>query len=173
MLKHVFTDRFGYRYYELQETSQLNYARSIAAETAARQADYCMTRETLLDMIRQMKTHANEGDITKLFYMLQEMEERTHYAAEEETLYRLASVYYFEELEDVNVYNTLQQEEKINRWRRDPKASAFFLSKAFGLIRSLENISEQDILTYLATVKRKNEAMRRVYSGPSSDTSTK
>lgn len=160
-LEHVYTDKFGNRYYQLKEISQISYRRSIAAEIATRQAEFNLTKDDMKKIIASMKTMANEGNIVDMFALLSEVEQRMDYAGEEETLLHLASVYFFNETEDIDEYLVPEQTAKIDLWRQDPHAKTFFLHRAFERTRAYTNISDSDIQLSLMIAR---EGQRKLQS---------
>jgi hypothetical protein len=102
-----------------------------------------------------MRELGNKGEIVKMFGILDELEQRVEYGAEEETLMLLASVFFFDEYEDINDYVLGEQMRKMEIWKQDERAKNFFLLKAFHQTKNSINISEQDIARYLRVGKEK------------------
>lgn len=148
-LVHVYTDKFGNKYYTLEFIEQINYKRSVVAEQAVRQAEFCLTADDLLSIFNKMEDYGNQGDIVNLFNLIIECKNRLNYAGEEETLLALASVYFFKEGENVDVYNIQEQNKKIETWKKDDEAKVFFLAQAFKRTRTYFNISEEHIMNCL------------------------
>lgn len=166
-VKEVFVDSSGVQYYELVHITQMSHARAVAAEIATRHVELTLTKEALHKLIDKMREYANSGDITSLFSLINEMEVRLDYAGEEETLLGLASVYFFEKGEDLDVYAQSWQQRKIERWKKDPKAKDFFLCEAYKRTKGLTNTSEDAILNSLQEMKRISPMIRSILASTS------
>ena len=147
-LKHIYTDSSGIRYYELEDMTRMAWRRAVAGEIQSRQSEYCLTREDLKKIIEKMKAHANKGEFTEVFILLGEIEQRLEFAGEEETLLGLASVYFFEEMEDVADFDQIVANRKIERWRNDSSAKSFFLRRAFERTKIYMLMLEADMPDY-------------------------
>jgi hypothetical protein len=154
-LEHIYTDKFGNKYFQLMSIEQMSQQRAYYTEIAAIKAEMCVTKETLLIALREMRELGNKGEIVKMFGILDELEQRVEYGAEEETLMLLASVFFFDEYEDINDYVLGEQMRKMEIWKQDERAKNFFLLKAFHQTKNSINISEQDIARYLRVGKEK------------------
>lgn len=161
-LREVYKDAAGNRFYELEYPEQVSYRRSIVAEQAARQAEFCLTRDDMLTIFNKMEEYCNAGNITQVFHLIIEMKERLLYAGEEETLLNLASVYFFLEGENIEEYAIAWQMKKIAMWKNDDSARCFFLSRALERTRNYMSISETSILNYLTEALHGNPKTDRL-----------
>lgn len=163
-LKHVYTDKFGNRYYELEDIREISYSRSIAAEVASRQADYNLTKDDLLKIIYQIMSYINANSIVEASALLNELKERAQFAGEVETLLHLASVYFLIEGEDIDNYLQYEQDKKINLWREDGAAMSFFLNGAFQRTKNYTVIFGTDITPYLKVAERSQKNLNQILS---------
>jgi len=161
-LRHIYTDVFGNRYYELLDVTRMSWRRAVAGEIQSRQAEYCLTRDSLKKIIEKMKEHANKGEFTEVFALLVEIEQRMEFAGEEETLLGLASVYFFMEGERVDDFNQVVANEKIELWKKDPEAKSFFLKRAFERTKVYMLMLEADMPDYSFQVARNQKKIDEV-----------
>jgi len=112
-----------------------------------------------------MKKAANKGDIVELFRILGEMEFRTGFLGEEETLIELALCYYVLEDEDETSLDSVSRQKKIDIFKTDEDARAFFLRGAFSHTIKYSDMSEEDILEYLRMNGPEKERLDRLTRG--------
>lgn len=165
--EHIYTDMFGYNYYVLIDASQMNYSRSIQAEAAITQAEYNITRDSLIKVIGEMKDFANKGEIVSLFALLEELEFRCAVAGEEDTLLNLSSVYVFREDENIDGYYPAFQADKISTWRKSDESRSFFLSLGYNITQTSNGISEIDIMNSLKVLTENESRISRILGKPS------
>ncbi len=158
-LVHVYTgkDEAGkvMKWYSFANPLKLPARRMLAAEAAMKQAEMNIDRDSLLEFISAMEDAGNSGKITVMFAHLKNLEQRINFAAEEETLINLASVYFLIEGEDPLVINDNTQERKRAMIRSSEDAKAFFLTSAFRLTNEYSDMPDSDILSYLSTVRQR------------------
>lgn len=83
--------------------------------------------------------------------LLSHMKHLTELAFEPDTMYRLASVIYFDDTEDLRTWDKKHNEEKITAWKENGTLD-FFYSKPFSELTGLNGISETAIRDYLDKV---------------------
>jgi len=160
-LKQIFTDSRGVNWYEYENPLTMPAKRAIAAEVATRFASMNLTKETLKQLIEQMKQRANSGNIVELFSILNEIEFRLDFLGEESTLIELAACYFIEDGEDETEFNEVTRKNKIDLFKSNPDLFNFFVQRAFELTINYSNISETDILDYLNRNALHNEKLLR------------
>lgn len=147
--QEIYTDIEGGKWYAFTNPVIMPAMRTISAEAAGKAADLCMTPELFAKMIQEAKEYASQGSIVEAFAVLDKMQRRTEWAAEEATLLNLSAVYFLREGEDPEVPSEYYTKEKHRIWSIDGKCRAFFLIAAFRLTNKYGEISERDILQYL------------------------
>jgi hypothetical protein len=163
LLKEIYRDKEGRPWYEYANPLTLPAKRAIAAEVASRYADLNLTRKNLLLIISEMKKKANEGNIVEVFNLLSEIEYRTNFLAEEETLTELSLVYFVAgEEEDETNFSDIDRNRKVEIFKRDPEAKDFFLRKAWQYTIRYSDTSDVDILAYLKENLRDVERLSRL-----------
>jgi len=161
-MSQVYIDKFGNRWFEYSNPLDLPAKRAISAEVATRFADLNLTRSVFLFLVGEMKKAANKGDIVELFRILGEMEFRTGFLGEEETLIELALCYYVLEDEDETSLDSVSRQKKIDIFKTDEDARAFFLRGAFSHTIKYSDMSEEDILEYLRMNGPEKERLDRL-----------
>lgn len=148
-LGHVYTDKFGQRWYAFTDITTLPAKRGMLAELMSNVLDMNITRERLLGYIKRMKDNANNGKITALFADLEHIEERLQLIAEEESLLAFAKIYFLLEGEPIKESSMKFSKLKDKTFNEDAAARSFFLISAFRLTKHYSDISDKDILEYL------------------------
>lgn len=163
LLKEIYRDREGRPWYEYANPLTLPAKRAIAAEVASRYADLNLSRKNLLLIIAEMKKKANDGNIVEVFNLLSEIEHRTTFLAEEETLMELSLVYFVAgEEEDETNFSEIDRSRKVEIFKNDPEAKDFFLRKAWEYTIRFSDTSDVDILAYLKENLRDVERLSRL-----------
>ena len=145
----VYQDKFGNEWFEYVNPMQLPAKRAIAAEVATRFAEMNLTKENLITLMADMKKKANDGNIVDLFQLLAEIEFRLNFLGEETTLLELACCYYLINNEDETDFSDLYRNKKLEIFKLDGEAKAFFIQGAFRYTIKYSELSEIDILDYL------------------------
>lgn len=164
MVKEIYTDIFGNKYYILKEPTRISLKRSIAAESALRIAEFCITKEKLKELTDKAKEAVLSGDYSLCVNILHEIQVRSEFAGEQETLINLSTVYVYMEHEPLNQYADYWQDKKKDIWRKDQEAQDFFLGLAWKLTKQYSNLSNIDILIYLRGVKEIERKMERYFT---------
>lgn len=81
-----------------------------------------------------------------------QMKSLTELAFEPDTVYRLASVIYFDDTEDVTKWDRVYNDAKIKAWKENSTLD-FFYKKPFIELMGLKDISETDLRDYLEKVQ--------------------
>lgn len=158
-LVKVYDDRQGNSWYAFSNPLKLPAQRALAGEVAMKQAMMNMDRDMLADYILKIKEHANKGELTTVFYLVERIEERLTWSCEEQTLLSLANVYFLLEGENPLTISDVTSKRKKQLMTDDIEAKGFFLTAAYKLIDRYSDISETDILTYL--MEREAESASR------------
>ena len=148
-LNVIFVDKEGRNWYEFQNAMTIPAKRAIAAEVATKMQEMNLTKEVFLDLLAKMKEYANQGKIVDLFAILNEMEFRMNFIAEEETLINLAAAYFVIEGEDETDFSEVEKVKKVNYIKENKEAFNFFVQRAFEFTTNYSEMSETDIQEYL------------------------
>jgi|688.fasta_scaffold373826_1 hypothetical protein len=148
-LTHIFTDSLQRKWYQFDNHLTIPAKRAIAAEVATKMQEMNLTKEVLLQLMAKMKDHANSGKIVELFSILNEIEFRLNFIAEEETLISLAACYFVLEGEDETNFNEVEKKKKVDFIKSDKQAFNFFVQRAFEYTTKYSQMSDIDIQEYL------------------------
>lgn len=148
-LKPIFVDAQGRNWYEFENPMTIPAKRAIAAEVATRMQEMNLTKESLLELMAKMKDHANKGQIVELFALLNEIEFRMNFIAEEDTLINLAAAYFVIDGEDETDFSEVDKSKKVAYIKENKEAFNFFVQRAFEFTTNYSNMSEIDIQEFL------------------------
>jgi len=156
LLKRIYKDKNGNIYFGFRDPRQMPANRLRVGEIAGVEAELCLSStdgSMLVDkVITDIETWAKSPKSTGLanaLSVLVELKRRFESLAEEETLLKLATVYFVMNKEDPYHYNTLEQQAKKDAWNIDGEAKDFFLCRAAEITNFYGTTSDKDILMYL------------------------
>ena len=152
-LNLVYTDKEKNKYYTFKNFLEIPAKRALAAEKACRYVDMYITETMLKDCIKKMKEEMNKNNLYGLATIVNELDLRMKFVAEEDTILELGACYFFFEDENPAEYNYELNKEKLKLWKKDEEAYSFFLSMALKATAKYSGISESDLLGYLSTNK--------------------
>lgn len=163
-LIHIFTSKHKYdgkiqKFYTLRNALQMPAERAISAEALANQAEMNITRKELIRFFEKIDEAVNAGRMTEVLADIGKIRERLDWIAEEETLLNLSKVYFFLEGEDPACPLPKYDVIKDQIFKKEPEARSFFLQAAIRLTGKYGDISEGDILPYLAKKRLEKLAM--------------
>ncbi len=149
----------GVKYYCFKADSEVRYGRYIVLQAFLQEYHLRVDLDTLRGNIKKIKGWLNppvnkDGgtlQLGKALELLEIMEQRANIAFEPDTVYRLASVLYFDDSEVLSGYDKKYNEEKIERWKETGVVD-FFFHKLFRESTRLTVTSKEDLLNYLRLV---------------------
>jgi hypothetical protein len=160
-LTAIFQDSLGRNWYEFQSAVSIPAKRAIAAEVATKFQEMNLTKNNLLELMAKMKDHANNGRIVDLFAILNEIEFRLSFIAEEETLINLAAAYFVLEGEDETDFSEVDKAKKVAYIKENKEAFNFFVQRAFEFTMNYSQMSEIDIQEYLLQNAQNTERIKK------------
>lgn len=119
-----------------------------------REHELAMSRETLAEYIKQLKTCLSGGtkgqniNLGEAWRLLHNMDTRVALPFNPEHVKRLASAVYFTDTEDLSTYDAEEGARKIKLWE-DSKCHDFFLTRPIGELLHLSNSSIDSLEEYL------------------------
>lgn len=126
------------------------------AEIAAVEADVGISAkegeklvDQALDHLESWSKSTKSKGLAESLSIMVELKRRFTSLVEEETLEKLATIYYTMDDEKPDEYLPSDQERKKAAWNLDRKAKDFFLCKAAEITGFFGNTSDKDILLYL------------------------
>lgn len=159
-LVEIFIDALGRKWYQFENPMTIPAKRAIAAEVATKMQEMNITKDNLLELMAKMKEHANKGNIVDLFAILNEIEFRLNFIAEEETLINLAACYFVIDGEDETDFSEVEKSRKVSYIKENKEAFNFFVQRAFELTMNYSELSEVDINEYLMMNAQNTERLK-------------
>lgn len=160
-LTEVFVDTLGRKWYQYENPMMIPAKRAIAAEVATKMQEMNITKENLLELMAKMKEYANKGNIVDLFAILNEIEFRLNFIAEEETLINLAACYFILDGEDETDFSEVEKIKKISYIKENKEAFNFFVQRAYELTMNYSEMSEIDIQEFLLQNAQNTERLKK------------
>lgn len=164
----------GKQYYEVVGLFNIPYQRGLAAGDIFEEVNMRVTREYLLlhqDAIKTYLSDAKSVNIFEISKLVNELNDRLNWIVSPETLYKLASVVYFDDTESPLDYNYEYGIEKIKRWKKY-KMEDFFLQKHIGKYIPHSELQGEDLINYIQTAtqveKKQLENLLQITSKQSS-----
>lgn len=160
-MKLIYTDDQGNKFYEFANVLEIPSRRSIAAEVAIREQQMNLTADNLNMLIEHAKTAGDKGNFSDVMTIINEIQYRLTFAGEEQTLLKLATIYFTINGENPNKYKKEDQDLKMEIFKSNDDVRDFFLQKAYNLTQIYSDTSEADILMYLKRVESQNKRLQR------------
>jgi hypothetical protein len=152
MVEEAFTCA-GKRFYRFKEEYRMSTGRYKYYSSTLRELDLKLSLKDLQKFVDTFKAILNGGkkkviEITDLTVVIYNLESRIKLAFDNETIYKLASIAYFDETEDLVSYSEKYGEEKVRLWK-DNNMHDFFLMKPIGELFTLNNISIDSLVEHM------------------------
>lgn len=154
----------GTKYYRFADISNLPYERGLMAMNVYNEFDMRCDRSHLLRHVDAMDKilHEQKIDIFKIQQLNEVLKQRLELMTDVNLLYKLASVVFFDKTENPAVYEPAYAEQKIAKWRKDQKVTAFFSQRPLQeLIPSLQSAG-LDFDTYTELQEELNKLHQQV-----------
>jgi len=143
------------QYYTFKKDSTMRYGRYLILQGMLQEVNFRMSLDTLRAYVKRIKEELNGSkgtvNLGNALMFLGHMENLTELAFEPDTVYRLASCLFFDDVEDLRGWDKKHNEDKIRAWRENGTLD-FFYNKLFQEFINLRNTSEIDIAVYLDRV---------------------
>ena len=156
LIEEAFTVR-GVKYYNFKSDTDVRTGRYIFVQNFLQEVYFRMDIDRLKMYIRRVREEidgSKQGSINvgNACAFLDQMKSLTDLAFEPDTVYRLASVIYFDDTEDVTKWDKGHNDAKIKAWKEEGTLD-FFYRKPFTELMGLKDISETDLRGYLEKVQ--------------------
>jgi len=156
LLTRIRKDKAGNIYNRFKDVREIPAHRLRLAEMAAIEADLgitakdgCLLIDTAIEKFETWSKSPKSTGLADALSILVELKRRFVSLAEEETLLKLATIYFTMNKEDPFVYNEIDQQAKKNAWNMDQETKDFFLCRGAEITNFFGTTSDKDILTYL------------------------
>lgn len=164
--KEIYEDSLGNKWYTYVNAADIDAVRGVAAIRAERYIALKINEAELKLAIDAQIQAAKEQDWLKVGAIAYDLKTRLQMLTEENSLLDLAGIYCLLQDENPSMYmdSVIARKQKI--WQEDKKARSFFLPLAINLTKSLENMPEGDLLTFLEKTKETAERIYRHIPAP-------
>jgi hypothetical protein len=161
----------GKQYYRFRKETSIPWGRYMFMQTFLKEQELRMDLKTLHEYVTRMK-HAVNGSVAKgidlitVIKTLTQMESRIELAFEVDTTYRLASVMFFDDQEDLYTYDKAHNDKKIQTWK-ECRAVDFFYTMPMSELLGLNNSSPEGLRQFIDS---QVEILRDLAADPISET---
>jgi hypothetical protein len=161
----------GKQYYRFRKETSIPWGRYMYLQTFLKEQELRMDLKTLHEYVTRIK-YAINGSISKgvdlitVVKTLGQMESRIELAFEVDTTYRLASVMYFDDQEDLYTYDKAHNDQKIKTWK-ESRVVDFFYTRPMSELLGLSNLSPEDLQKF---IEDQTELIRILTDDPTSET---
>jgi len=144
----------GVTYHRFVKETSMPWGRYMYQQTFLKSAELRLDMPTLKEyMVRLRKASTIQKGVINLeeiYKIINNIESRCELAFEVETTYKLASVLYFDDTEDLYSYDIKHNEAKIAAWK-EARTTDFFYMMPMNEFLNLSGSSPQDLLTFMET----------------------
>jgi hypothetical protein len=147
----------GVKYFELQDILEIPCQRAFAIRDYFEELQMRCTREFLqahCTAVTNILSNPKTLNIPELAKLNMQLQERLDLIIDAEIVYKLASVYYFDESENPYIYNYKYGLNKITKWKEGNDELSFFLLEPVKKLANLSVLLEGDLANYLNVVKK-------------------
>ncbi len=119
------------------------------------------------DYIKSLHSNKDEVDPKKLdaaISLLDEMEYRGEWLFEPTSLFKYASVFYFDLGEDIKDYDVDYNHDKIKHWSKKKSLLRMLLKELMTGVQDLLNLSSEDFNSYLSALQQKKDKQQKLIS---------
>ena len=141
----------GVQYYEVPGFASIPYKRGLEAVSVFEEVEMRITKERLqayVASVENILSAPEKINIMELSILTKNLKDRLDWIISPDTIYKLASVVYFDDNESPDAYNALYGQRKIAHWKKHDM-DTFFLQKHIGKYIPLLQQSDKDFLTYM------------------------
>jgi len=138
----------GIKYYKYTDEFNLPVERSMSALDIYAELDLKVSHEFLKTHCLAINEAINKGQLTTIAALNRILESNINTITNVDLLYKLASVLYFCEAENPNVYDYSTAQKKIASWKREKDMHAFFLQMPISVYLPSFNTSELNLEAY-------------------------
>jgi hypothetical protein len=145
----------GKQYFRFIRETSIPWSRYMVLQTFLHEQSLRIDMELLQGYINMMKKALNPSaktgvvDMSTVHKIIGQIGSRCELAFETETTYRLASVMYFDDQEDLYSYDKGHNEKKIQSWKEAGTVD-FFYTRPMSELLGLSDLTHQDLRTYMA-----------------------
>lgn len=146
----------GIQYYRFKKEISMPWGRYMYLQTFLSEAGLRLSTDLLKKYMENLTKilNGNKGiiELGKAFQIIGQIQSRCELAFEVDTTYRLASVLYFDDTEDLYSYDKAYNDKKIQSWK-EAKTLDFFYMMPMTEFLNLSASSPQDLQTFIEQSK--------------------
>lgn len=153
----------GTQYFKFEDIHNILSGRAFAARDFFTEMSMKCSREYLIEHCKVMDTimTSDSLDISKVGQLHQQMKERLELIISPETVYKIATVIYWDSTESPWSFDYNYSRTKIIKWKEENTSDFFLLKHLRDLIPALD-ISEKDLKTYIQVGEQMEEQHLKV-----------
>jgi len=147
----------GIIYHRFNKETSMPWGRYMYLQTFLKSAELRMNLEDLTEYMKRLRKASTiqKGSINleEIYKIISQIESRCELEFETETTYKLASVLYFDDTEDLYSYDLAYNQKKIAAWK-EARTTDFFYMMPMEEFLNLNGSSPQDLLTFMDVQKK-------------------
>lgn len=165
LTKHIIKPAFdvaGVKYYEFDTTANLPYKRGLKFISIYNEMDmkvdkfYLEQHAAAMDKLMSGKIGLEE--LSKAKQLNNQLKERLQFVVQEDLIYKLASVVFFDDTENPDDWEWKYAAKKIEFWKRHESALTFFLHAPIQRLIPFLNVVAENLETFSQAEKAIDEA---------------
>ena len=126
-VEYAFTEN-GVKYYRYKEDHHMFEMRRYQKAIFLTEHENGITHDDLIAYIEEIKKNVNKGQLGDVALKLELLEQRTKIARDPDTFYKIASIDYFDDMEELTTYDRNYNKRKIEDFKAS-KELGFFLTR--------------------------------------------
>lgn len=160
----------GVNYYKLTHPHEMYQDRAAFLMQFSEEGDRKLTGDDLnafMDAIIEQTKIPQDGkiDLGAIQELAKEVKYRQEWLFEPDSLYRFASVMYFDLKENIKTYDWEYNKDKIGAWKKKETALRYILREHFRGHNPFLNLSDSDFRGYMQKLKENLERQKTLISG--------
>lgn len=152
----AFTTADGTEYFHFTTGYNTYVDRYMAGMDRINEIEQRVDKQYLDTFQKLLREYINKGDIRMISILEQNLTDRRTYVFNQELLYNLASVWFFDKNENCYTYDYEYADQKISKWKKEKDLLAFFLQTELVNYMPPLNISMEQLPNYIAGYSIKN-----------------
>jgi hypothetical protein len=139
----------GVQYYKYVNEQNLRAMRALSALDIYDEMNWKVDLPYLLDYVSATRAAYNSGNYTDAGVLLHYLEQRLTHITHPDLYYKLASVVFVDDSEDLRFYDPVYADKKIDQWKKDKELDDFFLNTRLKELIPFLNTSGLSFRQYL------------------------
>lgn len=142
----------GINYYRFGKETSIPWGRYMYMQTFLHEQnlrlDVSILKKYMENLTKVLNGNKGVIELGKAFQIVSQVQSRCELAFEVETTYRLASILYFDDTEDLYTYDKVYNDRKIASWKEAKTVDFFYMMPMSGFL-NLSDSSPADLLTFM------------------------